>query len=179
MRRKPRRCRGFQRGGPMPSFWKSLFKTSFSRADQLTQSLRIQTWWATHRLMRYQFARLLCLVSENTRRECMTWQAVMGGNVIWRQCQRWELRREPWQEGIYAIGLMACGTTGYLHHVLVTVNGATTNFIMNMMKRTGSTSVKPCNRIESEFSHVWYAMLTIVQYVTMIFTVKTCLHTPE
>jgi len=80
---------------------------------------------------------------------------------------------------IYAIGLMACGTTGYLHHVLVTVNGATTNFIMYVMKRTGSTSVKPCNRIESEFSDVWYAMLTFVHYVTMIFTMQTCPHTPE
>ena len=49
---------------------------------------------------------------------------------------------------------------------------------MYMMKRTGSTSVKPCNRIESEFSDVWYAILTFVQYVTMIFMVQTCPHTP-
>jgi hypothetical protein len=37
----------------------------------------------------------------------------------------------------------------------------------------------PCNRIESEFSDVWYAMLTFAQYVTMIFMVQTCPHTPE
>ncbi len=178
MRRKQRRPRGFQRGGLMPSFWKSLFMTSFSWVDQWTQSL-IQTWlWATHQPMHYQFAHLLCLVRETTRRECMTQQAVMGGNVIWRRYQRWELQREPWEEGIFTIGLTACGTIGYLHRVLLTVNGATTNSIMNMMKRTESTSVKPCNRIESEFSDVWYAMLTFVQYVTMI-TVQTCPHTPE
>jgi hypothetical protein len=92
----------------------------------------------------------------------------------------WELWREPWQEGIFAIGLTACGTTGYLHCVLITVNGATTNSIMNMMmKRTRNTSVKPCNRIESESNDVWYAMLTFVQHVRMIFMVQTCPHTTE
>jgi hypothetical protein len=37
-------------------------------------------------------------------------------------------------EGIFAIGLTVCGTIRYMHRVLVTVNGATTNSIMNMMK---------------------------------------------
>ena len=46
-------------------------------------------------------------------------------------------------------------------------------------ERTGNTSVKPCNRIESKSSDVWYAMLTFVQHVTMNFMVQTCPHTPE
>ena len=40
--------------------------------------------------------------------------------------------------GYFATGLMACGTTGYLHCVLVTVNDiATANSIMNMLNRIG------------------------------------------
>ena len=74
MRRKPRRCWGFQRGGPTPSFWKSLFKTSFSRADQLTQSLRIQTWWA-------------CVINSLV---CFVWSGRTQGGSVWPDRQLWE-----------------------------------------------------------------------------------------
>ncbi len=178
MRRLPRRLRGFRKGRPTQSFWKSLFMTLFSLGDWRTWSM-IQTQLATHRVIQYQFARFLCLASETMRRECMTWQAAMGVNIIWRRYRRWELQREPWQAGIFAAGLMACGTTGYLQQKVVTANIATTNSTMNMMKSIGHTWEKPCTRIDRESSDVWYAMLTFVQHVTMNFMVQTCLHTPE